>query len=305
VFLFIDQLFPQVCSVILEQLVSKSFVPASAEAEFERLLRSGARLANSWIPETVLGLISIGLGVGVLLRVVPASGIAPDGQWTAAQLWYALTDWPFVQFLLWRSLWRWIIWVRILFGLARIRLALVPTHPDRCAGISFLRLPSVGYCALLLFAAASMLCGEWGNKLMLSPTLTGFKPLLALFVGVGVLIAFGPLIVFTPQLLRARREGLLDCGGRACDEGRRFRRRIAEGRAMRKGESSGSDLAALSDVTTVYREAVDRIQLVLVDRRDLIGLLIATILPVLPLMVLRVPLSEWRELANLLTGGRF
>jgi hypothetical protein len=304
VFLFIDQLFPRGCSLILEQLVSKQFVPASAEARFDRLLRSGARLANSWIPEVVLGIVSVALGMGVLWGVVPASGIDRHGGWTVAQLWYAMTDWPFVQFLFWRSLWRWVIWVRILFGLARIRLALVPTHPDRCAGISFLRLPSVGYCTFLLFAAASMMCAEWGAKLTFSSTLIGFKPLLALFAGVGAFIAFGPLLVFTPQLIEARRQGILDCGGRACDEGRRFRRHLTDGRA-RRPEPSGADLAALSDVTTVYREAVDRMQLVLVDRRDLIALLVATLLPVVPMMLSRVPLEEWRGLAGVLTGGRF
>jgi hypothetical protein len=303
VFLIIDQLFPRVCSVILEQLVSKSFVPEAAEAAFQRLLRRSARLASSWVPEALLGAISIGLGVGVLLGVVPASGIAGgERHWTPAQLWYAITDWPLVQFLLWRSLWRWVIWVRMLCGLARIPLALVPTHPDRCGGISFLRLPSVGYCAFLLFAAASMLCAEWGEQLA-SPTLTGFKPLLALFAGVGALIAFGPLLVFSPQLVRARLKGVLDCGGRACDEGRRFRRQLAD-RRRNKSEPSNADLAALAEVTVVYREAVDRMQFVLVDRRDLIWLIIATLLPVVPMMLSRVPLEEWRELSSVITGGR-
>jgi hypothetical protein len=304
VFLFIDQLFPRGCSVILRQLVFKSFIPVTSEPQLERVLRSGARLANSWVPEGVLGLVSLSLGVAVLTGVMPAPGVAAHGQRTLAQLWYVVTDWPFVQFLLWRSLWRWVIWVRILCGLAFIPLALVPTHPDRRGGISFLRLPSLGYCVFLLFAISSMLCAEWGEKLMPSTSLSGFKPLLALFAGAGALIAFGPLLVFAPQLFRARRQGILDCGARACDEGRRFQRRILEGRVP-KGETSGADVAAMSDVTVVYREAVDRLQIVLVDQRDLIALAIATLLPVLPMMLIRVPLEEWRELASVLVGGRF
>ncbi len=303
VFLFIDEMFPRGCSVILAQLVFKSFIPADAEPRFERVLRSGARLANSWVPESLLMFASVGLGIGALFGLVPASGVTRFGDWTPAQLWYTLTDWPFVQFLLWRSLWRWVIWVRILLGLGRIRLDLVPTHPDRRAGISFLRLPSVGYCVFLLFAISSMMCAEWGDKLTLGSSLAGFKPLLALFAGVGALVAFGPLLVFAPQLYNARRQGILECGARACDEGRRFQGRVAEGRHRRR-EVTGADIAALADVGAVYREAVDRLQIVLVDRRDLIGLLIATLLPVVPMMLLRVPLNDWRELSSLLTGGR-
>jgi hypothetical protein len=303
VFLFIDEIFPRTCSVILGQLVFKSFIPDQAEPAFQRILRSGARLANSWVPEAVLLVVCVGLGIGALLGVVPASGVSENAPWTHAQVWYALTDWPFVQFLLWRSLWRWMIWVRILFGLSRIPLNLVPTHPDRRAGISFLRLPSVGYCAFLLFAVASTLCAEWGDKLTLGASLAGFSPLLALFAGVGGLIAFGPLLAFAPQLFWARRRGIIDCGGRACDEGRRFQRRVAEARALEE-PTAAVEVSALADVGAVYREAVDRLQIVLVDRRDLFALLIATILPVVPMMLIRVPLEDWRVLAGILTGGR-
>jgi hypothetical protein len=297
-------MFPRGCRVILAQLVFKSFIPPDAEPTFQRLMRSASRLANSWVPEALLMTVSVGLGIAALAGLVPASGIPARGERTPAELWYTLTDWPFVQFLLWRSLWRWIIWVRILFGLSRIRLALVPTHPDKRAGISFLRLPSVGYCAFLLFAVASMLCAEWGEKLTLSASLTGFAPLLALFAGVGALLAFGPLLAFAPMLFLARRQGIIDCGGRACDDGRRFQRRVLESREE-DAPVAAAEMSALADVGAVYREAVDRLQIVLVDRRDLIGLLIATLLPVVPMMAWRVPLDDWRELASMLTGGRF
>jgi hypothetical protein len=302
VFLFIDAMFPRTCRVILAQLVFKNFIPESAEPRFQRILRSATGLANSWVPEALLMFVSIGLGIAALVGVVPASGVHRYGQRTPAELWYILTDWPFVQFLLWRALWRWVIWVRILFGLSSIQLALVATHPDRRGGISFLRLPSVGYCAFLLFAVASMLCAEWGDTLTFDRSLKGFSPLLALFAGAGGMIAFGPLLAFAPQLFRARRQGIIDCGGRACDEGRRFQRRVLE-RLPIDDPAASIEVSALCDVGVVYREAVDRLQIWLVDQRDIIGLLIATLLPVLPMMLLRVPMEDWRGLAAMLTGG--
>jgi hypothetical protein len=303
VFLFIDEMFPRGCRVILAQLAFKSFIPEAEEQHFQRILRSATRLANSWLPEALLMVVSIGLGVGALFgKVPPSSRMHVRGEWTPAQVWYTLTDWPFVQFLLWRSLWRWVIWVRILFGLSRIRLDLVPTHPDARGGISFLRLPSVGYCAFLLFAVSSMLCADWGEKLTLGASLRGFLPLLALFAGTGALIAFGPLLAFGPQLFRARRRGIIDCGGRGCDEGRRFQRRVAETR-QQADPTAVVEVAALSEIGAVYREAVDKLQTVLVDRRDLIGLLVATLLPTVPMMLIKVPWEDWRELASMLTGG--
>jgi hypothetical protein len=303
VFLFIDTMFPRSCRIILEQLAFKNFVPEAAEPTFQRILRSGTRLANSWVPEALLMGLSSSLGVCALLGILPAVGVSRRGERTPAELWYLLTDWPFVQFLLWRALWRWVIWVRILFGISRIQLDLVATHPDRRAGISFLRLPSVGYCAFLLFAVASMLCAEWGERLTFEGSFRGFLPLLALFAGAGGLIAFGPLLAFAPQLFRARRRGIIEVGGRACDEGRRFQRRVPGARAIEDPATAALEASALADVGAVYREAVDRLQIVLVDRRDLIGLLIATLLPILPMMVLRIPMEDWRGLASMLTGG--
>ncbi|MDQ3363809.1 MAG: hypothetical protein M3680_00050 [Myxococcota bacterium] len=98
------------------------------------------------------------------------------------------------EFLLFRSLWRWAIWVRVLGGLARIDLD--PMHPDRRGGIAFLRLPSIGYCAMLLFTVASVLCAEWHDLAFFGVTLVSFAPLLVLFAAVGTLVAFGPLLLF-------------------------------------------------------------------------------------------------------------
>ena len=131
-----------------------------------------------------------------------------------------------MQFLLWRSLWRWAIWVRVLIGLGRIELDLVPSHPDRRGGISFLRWPSTGYCSMLVFAISSMLCASQVTRFTASGvTLKTFTPLLIAFAAAGTLIAFGPLLVFSPQLMRARRIGLIEYGRLGAEYGRGFQRR--------------------------------------------------------------------------------
>src|SRR5690606_4354971 len=108
------------------------------------------------IPEALLVLFALGVGVAALGGHLPIRGLSRGelarGDLAPDQIWYALTDLPLFQFLLWRSVWRWAIWVGILVGCSRIELDLVPTHPDRCGGIRVLNLPSIGYCAMLLFA---------------------------------------------------------------------------------------------------------------------------------------------------------
>jgi hypothetical protein len=291
-------LFPAICRYTLTQLHEQGFVPPAAEPRVDGLLRGAARLADSSIPEVLLALLGLGLGVATLLGVLPISGLTYRTVLSADQVWYALTDLPLFQFLLWRSVWRWAIWVRILAGLSRIRLLLVPTHPDRSGGIRFLKLPSVGYCAALLFAVSSVLCAEWGNRLTIGATLASFKPLLLVFASVATLIAFGPLLLFAPQLFYARRRGMLELGGVAADSGRAFRKALRDP-TLRLGRRSVHELASLEQT---YRETVKQLSLLLFDKQDMALLLLATLLPLVPVMLLHVPLEDWESVLALIGG---
>lgn len=298
--LALDHIFPGVCRRSLEHLDANEFVRAADRPRFDRVLASATRLSDAALPEVLLALVGLGLGVGALFGLVPSSGLARRTTLTAAEFWYTVTDWPFFQFLLWRSLWRWAIWVRILAGISRIDLDLVASHPDRCGGISFLRLPSVGYCAALLFAISSVVCAEWHTKFTTTATLSTFTPLLLAFALVGSFVAFGPLLFFFPRLLRARRDGIFEFGGLAVDAGRCFRRRHARDPDK---PLSDCEIAPLVNVSEAFREEVDRLRPLLFDTRDLIFLLAATVTPLLPLMLLRVPNEDWRELVGMLSGG--
>jgi hypothetical protein len=299
VLLTLDHIFPWICRIVIEQLVTQSFVPDSDRPRLESMLRKATRLADAALPEFLLALAGIGLGAATVFGHLPFGGLQGRPH-TASQIWYALADFPFVQFLLWRSLWRWLIWVRIVVGISRVRLSLVPTHPDRFGGIRFLRWPSMTYCAILLFVVSSALSAEWGARLTFS-NLVAFKPYLAAFAVIGGTIAFGPLLFFAPQLARARLFGLMDNDSLAAERGRQFRERWIAGGG--NDEFLGvNDVQSLNSMAQLYRETVDKMRYVPVEKRDLLWLLVATLLPVIPVMVAHVPWENWRDLLEILTG---
>lgn len=302
IFLLLDGVFPVVCRRMLEMLVSQSFIPPSSMPRFERSLRRAVRLTDSTLPEATLALLGIGLGVATLMGILPISGINQRIQQTPAQIWHALIDVPLFQFLLWRSLWRWAVWIRVLADLSRLNLQLVPTHPDRCGGIAFLRFPSMDYCTMLLFAASSVLSAEWGNRFFIGATLQTFKPLLLMFGSVATLLAFGPLLVFAPLLYRVRREGALDLAGVVAHAARTYQRRWLED-GGRQERDLGFEVQSLSAMIQSYRETVSQIRVFIFDRNDLIKLLVAALLPAIPVMMTHVPEEDWRGLLELLTGG--
>jgi hypothetical protein len=302
IFLVLDASFPRGIRIVLGQLVEQSFVPPSSMPRFDRLMRSAERMSSSPLPELILAILSFLVGVAGVLGLLPMSGLAPRAGLTLAQVWYALTDWPLFQFLLWRALWRWVIWARIMLGLARLDLDLVPTHPDRRGGIAFLRLPSLGYCTLLLFAISSVICSEWrGSFTLEGATFMTFKPLLLLFAVVAGAVALGPLLVFVPKLLVARIVGLQDFSGLAAHYGRRFRREWLRGDDP--DEVLGTkDTAPLAEMTTTYHYATEKLSAFLFYKRDVLILLAATLVPVVPLMIAAVPGDDWIKLSGLVTG---
>jgi len=68
----------------------------------------------------------------------------PGGRWhlTPAGYWYVFVSIPILQFILLRWYMRLFIWFRFLWQVSRINLNLIPTHPDRCAGIALLPVAS-------------------------------------------------------------------------------------------------------------------------------------------------------------------
>jgi Beta-tubulin folding cofactor D len=119
--------------------------------------------------------------VASLLGILPAAGIVHgivDSRASVAHIWYALVCLPIFQFVFWRSLFHWGLWVRVLGGFSRVPLRLLPMHADRRGGIGFLKQPSISYGAVLLLAMGSTLCAGWGTKILLYGSgIDDFKPL--------------------------------------------------------------------------------------------------------------------------------
>jgi hypothetical protein len=63
-----------------------------------------------------------------------------------------------------RWLWRYALWVLLLRGIARLHLLLLPTHPDRLAGLGFVLLAQQQF-SILAMACGSVLAGQFANEI--------------------------------------------------------------------------------------------------------------------------------------------
>lgn len=299
VLVFLDHVFPLECRRVIKHFLDCDLIEPADRPRFDRTLHRTARLSDWWLPETSLAALALLLGVATLRAFTPDGSLVLRSDLTATDWWYALVSLPLFEFLLLRSLWRWLIWVRFLIGVSRIKLALDPTHPDRHSGLAFLRMPSLTYCAALLFAISAVMSAQWSARFQFV-SMSSFVPLLLVFAVVATLLAFGPLMLFVIQVFRARRDGLLEVAGLAARNGRWFRQRWTESAG---GEViTSTDAEGLAAVAMTYRDSVKATRLWPFEKRDLVVVLAAVLLPVVPSMLVRIPHEEWFSMASLLVG---
>jgi hypothetical protein len=285
---------------LIEQFLGRRLIPESGMPRFDAAVASAFRLRNSVLAEALL--IAAVYGVGILiiwrhyLALTTATWYAtPSAGGTTlslAGIWYGYVSIPIFQFLLLRWYFRLFIWTRFLWQVSRIELSLIPTHPDRTAGLGFL---SGMAAALTPLAAAhgALLAGTLANRILyLGAALPEFKFEIAAMVALVLCVIFGPLLVFAPQLARAKRRGNLEYGSLAERYVRAFDTKWLRGGADPDEPLVGSgDIQSLADLANSF-EIVQTMRIAPVTKDALIRLVATTLAPVAPLALTMMPLEE-------------
>jgi hypothetical protein len=301
-----ERLLDQIARVAVARIFDEDLVPPASAPRVRAMLRAVERWRDSAWPEALMLVTAFVAGVAALLGWLPAGGAlssADTYRYDSVRLWYGLASLPIFQFVLWRSLFRFALWLRVLIGLARTPLALVATHADRRGGIAFLRMPSVVYGALLLLATSAVLCAGWATQVARRGLpLSTLRSTFFVFVVLGVIVVLAPLLMFTPQLWRVRVTGLRRYGGLVTEYARRFQTRWVDGD---RGSLLGTpDIQSLSDITNTYQQSVSVVGAMLFGKRDAVVVATAALLPAVPLLFMQGPAHEVvKRVAKLLLGA--
>jgi hypothetical protein len=257
---------------------------------FQRAVESALKIRNSVSVELVLVVAVYTLGLWLWNGRTELAFVTwyalPGRRWnlTAAGYWYVFVSLPVFQFILLRWYMRLLIWFRLLWQVNRIHLNLLPTHPDRCGGLSFLGKSSYAY-APILFAQGAILAGIVADRVLYrGETLQSFKFQIGGFVLFFLVVVLGPLLMFSPRMADVRRKGLADYG--------LFAQRYVESFDLKwvhesfpSGELLGTgDIQSLADLGNSY-EIVSEMRVVPFGLQDISRLAIATAAPMLPLLL--------------------
>jgi len=275
----------------VQRFVERRIVLPQDLARFHKAIESAIKLRNS-IPAEI-GLLALVYTLGPWLwhsRIgVEASTwyAMPGGRWhlTPAGFWYVFVSIPILQFILLRWYMRLFIWFRFLWQVSRIDLNLIPTHPDRCAGLAFLGKSAYAF-GPILFAQGAMLAGLVASRVLYrGESLMSFKLQIGGFIAFFVLAILGPLLMFTPGMARAKRKGLADYGLLAQRYVQSFEQKwIYRDPAPSEELLGAADIQSLADLGNSYA-FVREMRAVPFGLEDISRLAIATAAPLVPLLL--------------------
>lgn len=279
----------------------RSLVPDDQHDAFENYLRPALSLR---IPAALIA-VSIACAyaaVFVLLRHHPFSSIAVwqigggDGfRLFSPAGWYnLLVGIPLALCLFFTWLWRLALWSRFLRQVSKLRLLLIPSHPDRAAGLGFLGLSPLAFLPLSV-AVSVIMAGMIANRvLLLGESVIHYRNLLIGQAIVMSVLFCAPLMLLAQKLLEVRRRGRVEYSGLARRVGRRFEEKwLNDPKAGGAGGEETLDIpdfSATADLFTVL-EHVYQMRIIPIDRRSLGALIAITLLPFLPVALLQLPLK--------------
>jgi hypothetical protein len=285
-------------NAVVKHFVNSGLVEEKDYPAFESAVRQAGRLRDSLLAEAIIVVVVI---VNVIFFRVEYLGSASTWQVlisaagrtrTLAGWWYLLVGIPFFQFLLARWLWRFIIWSYFLRNLSKMDLRLIPTHPDLAAGLGFLS-PAQAKYGIIVFANSCVIAAKIGEEILYGgASLLDYKFIIGGYLLLMLLILLAPLLVFTSKLFAVKRRGLLEYSALANEYTQAFdrkwvRKEIPEGEPL----LGSADIQSLADLGNSFG-FVRNMRTFPIDLNGIIPLIIATALPMLPLVLTVYPFDE-------------
>ena len=302
--IFAELIVNQRMRLVVGQFMDRDIITEAVLPKFKEVIASAMRLRNSVVIELILllltfvvghyfwstlsGMAKIGTGTGTWYATVTDGGT----QLSPAGYWYTFVSRPLFQFILIRWYFRIFIWARFLWQSSRLELNLIPTHPDRAAGLGFLGGISAAFAPLVM-AHGAVLAGLAANRIFFAGAkLTDFRMEAVGVMVLLLLIVLGPLLAFSPRLMRAKRTGLREYGRLASRYVREFDLKWVRGGPTADEQLMGSgDIQSLADLGNSFQVIRD-IRPFPFGRDTVIQLVVLTLIPVLPLVLTMMPLEE-------------
>jgi hypothetical protein len=279
----------------VNQFVQAGIVQNDVLPKFDSVLMRIQKLRDSKIPEFLL----LGLAFFPVFLFEHEWTAGAVSSWhtiakglTPAGWWYAFFSAPLLRFIVYRWAFRYFVWSALLRRICRLDLVLMPTHPDRAAGLNFLSITQQRF-GILFCALGFSFAGRMANSLVFEGAkIQSFQSLMIGFVVMSLIVSLLPLALMTPKLMMVRWKGLLEYGRLANTYTQDFDRKwVHRTTAPAEPLLGTSDIQSLADMGNSF-SFVNAMLIAPINKALVLQLAAQAALPLLPVILIGTPAPE-------------
>jgi hypothetical protein len=282
--------------------LASGLVPGRELPRFEAARAEVVQLRGSVLVEVVILLLALVLAYATQVVVGVGAGETSwkrsGGAITAAGWWYIVVSLPVLFFFLLQWAWVLALWGWFLARVARLDLALTPTHADRAAGLGFLAWGLSSFAGVLMAVSAVMSGGFAAEIMHRGGSLNSLKYHVVVFVVIALAVLHAPLLAFVGRLSTCRWQALFEYGSLCLRHDRAFSAKWvtaphgdADADAKRGPLLGCPDVSTMADIAAAY-DRVQRMQVIPFDRSTLLTLVVAALIPMVPLLGTAIPMQD-------------
>jgi hypothetical protein len=282
---------------VFPQFVHAGIIGRAELPRFRAVLARTARLRDATLPWVILIGVAFAWaftdsGAYRAHELLWATGDGPTPSLGFGGLWYVYVGRPIFLALLLGWLWRLVLLAITLGRIAKLDLAIVPTHPDRAGGLGFVeRFPAA--FSIVVFVAALLISGGWGHDAEFHGLdVHSLYPMMVAALVAALVVFLAPYLVFTGPLGRAKKQALLEYGALVARHGRGVRKKWILGDAKEDDPLlSAPEIGPVADTVALY-EAVQRMRPVPLGKTALLAIAVPVLIPFFAVLAIQIPVKE-------------
>jgi hypothetical protein len=276
-----------------------SLVTDDDQPRFQSYWKSYERLIASPAVRVLLLLITYALAAWLSVFLRPEGsefllwwrGGLAFRSFSLAGTWALFISYPILVYLTLLWIWRQLIWARFLRSMTLLDLRLIAAHPDHLGGLGFLEASLMGQLPFS-FCLGVGLAGAIANRVFHEgQKVLEYRFLAPVLIAIALLISVAPYFLFSPTLMRMRRQGMLRYGALAHSVGEQF-----EQKWLDRADSLDQDVLTVPDFNAtgnLYAVAqnIEDIRVVPVGAVDVYVFIVAALVPCIPVVIGAIPFN--------------
>lgn len=275
----------------------KHIIGEEDQGKYDRFIISLMKVITSKIPEVLFyilfySLLFIYWDDIVMLSKKDYLFTSDRSQLNFSGWYYLLLSLPFFQLMIFRWIFRWVMWAYMIFKISKFKLQIDPVHADIMGGLEFINLIPI-FFSFLVFLIASIIASNIGFEIVFEgQSLKPYAFQIAFFSLFFPILNYSPLFFFTRKMFKAKTNGIIHFGRLIREHNVAYFQKWIYNRNETQDELLGSvDNSSLSDINGSYT-MTQSLRIIPINSQFFISTVLVGVLPYLPLLLTQYSITE-------------